>query len=1175
MNTELELNLSGFGYTDIYKAERLPVLDRMFKQYVSAQDEALGERFDNYRKGCPLPALQESELLIHVAEHLEDFLVKAFGVEKERNLLRLSQAEIDPIYVFKEKLVKPAVKRKRSEAESFQSLHAKLLTLLAVGNETDIELAIARFWLKCREQDDRASIEFIEQWAWAAYNSVDGKRLIGKWTGFDLPRKVDPLNLVPIVPLKGDAAGRVMGLEERQRRRDGFALTDKRFNLRQVMDHVNYCVYCHDHEGDFCSKGFPDREQGGFRKNALGVELTGCPLEERISEAHTLKRCGNTLGALAVIMIDNPLLPATGHRICNDCMKSCIYQKQSPVDIPQIETRILTDVLEWAWGFEIYYLLTRWNPLNRKRPYTESYHGTAVLCVGTGPAGFNLAYHLLQAGFAIAAVDGLKIEPLPSAWTGGADAAPYPIRNIAELNESLEERTTLGFGGVAEYGITVRWDKNFLKLVYLTLARSKYFSVYGGVRFGGTITTEDAWNMGFEHIALATGAGKPTVIPVKNNLVRGMRQASDFLMALQLTGAAKWDSLANLQVRMPALVIGGGLSAIDTATEVQAYYIREVEKLLSRYETLLAMGHWQELTDQSEHEVLQEFLAHGRQIRAERLRAAEADELPDFAALVRNWGGVTVTYRRGMHESPAYLRNHEEIDKALEEGIFYAEGLDPQEAVVDVLGHIAAMKFKKLEQDEQGQWQDTGERVELPARAVFVAAGSSPNTVYNREHPDTFKMQGQYFATYRVEGDAELKLADTLGGIKGEQAGFFTSYEHNGRRISVYGDNHPLFQGSVVKAMASAKQGAQEIVRLYADRVSGVNRGETDWGKLAARLEASLRPRIAYVERLSEHLTSITVHAPQAARHWVPGQIYRLQNYYERATRIGNTVLQMEGMAIDGVDVDKEAGEIKLLVNSVGTSSRLASRLKVGEPVILMGPTGTGLPMPDNSIVTVMGGHSAVTSLIDGSSAWRAAGNQVIFIGHFRDQSRAKPVQAIIEILADQAIWVLDDGPAMSCRRPQDQCFVHGMDDFLQACMENAGGYTDWLVKTDCLILSDHPVPMGKVASTLRGKLKHMLKPGIKAVAAVNSPMQCMMKEVCAQCLCRHHDPETGEPAGVVFSCFNHHQPLFQVDFVNLQSRQEQNGVLEKVSNQWLSFLLRNAADQNQASEIQPSSASA
>ena len=75
-----------------------------------------------------------------------------------------------------------------------------------------------------------------------------------------------------------------------------------------------------------------------------------------------------------------------------------------------------------------------------------------------------------------------------------------------------------GFGGVAEYGITVRWDKNFLKLIYLSLMRRPYFQVFGGVRFGGTITIEDAWEMGFDHFVVAVGAGLPKALPIPGSL---------------------------------------------------------------------------------------------------------------------------------------------------------------------------------------------------------------------------------------------------------------------------------------------------------------------------------------------------------------------------------------------------------------------------------------------------------------------------------------------------------------------------------------------------------------------------------------------------------------------------------------------------------------------------------
>jgi len=127
------------------------------------------------------------------------------------------------------------------------------------------------------------------------------------------------------------------------------------------------------------------------------------------------------------------------------------------------------------------------------------------------------------------------------------------VRDVRTLYESLDDRVMAGFGGVAEYGITVRWDKNFLKLVRLLLERRAEFAMYGGVRFGGTVALEDALELGFDHVALAMGAGKPTVLDIPNGLARGVRAASDFLMALQLTGAAKADSIANMQLRLPVV----------------------------------------------------------------------------------------------------------------------------------------------------------------------------------------------------------------------------------------------------------------------------------------------------------------------------------------------------------------------------------------------------------------------------------------------------------------------------------------------------------------------------------------------------------------------------------------------------------------------------------------------
>jgi len=79
---------------------------------------------------------------------------------------------------------------------------------------------------------------------------------------------------------------------------------------------------------------------------------------------------------------------------------------------------------------------------------------------------------------------------------------------------------------------------------------------------------------------------------------------------------------------------------------------------------------------------------------------------------------------------------------------------------------------------------------------------------------------------------------------------------------------------------------------------------------------------------------------------------------------------------------------------------------------------------------------------------------------------------------------------------------------------------------------------------------------GHRELASINSPMQCMMKEICAQCLQPHRDPLTGK-LSYVFSSFNQDQPLDRVDFEGLAARLAQNSVQEKLTAQWIGHCLR------------------
>ncbi|HKQ31303.1 MAG TPA: FAD-dependent oxidoreductase, partial [Burkholderiales bacterium] len=812
-------------------------------------------------------------------------------------------------------------------------------------------------------------------------------------------------------------------------------------------------------------------------------------------EMHTLKKVGQTVAALAMIMVDNPMCPVTGHRICNDCMKGCIYQKQEPVNIPQIETRCLIDVLALPWGVEIYDLLTRWNPLRASQWLPKPYNGLKVLVCGMGPAGFTLAHHLLMEGFAVVGVDGLKIEPLARALVD------QPVEHYVDLVEALDQRVMAGFGGVAEYGITVRWDKNFLKLIYLSLSRRQQFQVFGGVRFGGTITVEEAWHLGFDHVVVAVGAGLPRALPVPGSLAIGMRQANDFLMALQLTGAAKRTSLANLQVRLPAVVIGGGLTGVDTATEVQAYYIVQVEKTLERYETLVDECGEKAVRadlDAASLEILEEFLSHGREVRAERERAKRDGTVPNFIPLVHRWGGVTIAYRRSLRESPAYTRNHEELTKALEEGIFYAEGLDPKEAKLDKHGHVEGMIFRRQTRAEDGTWTVQGEIV-LPARAVLVATGARPNVAYEFEHKGHFQKQHGHYQTFHHVDD-KIEPVPVAAHLKASDVGPFTSYQLEHKRVSFIGDTHPVFHGSVVGAVASGKRTYPDIVRSLGERVG--QRGDAaEYGAFRKKIAALLDTRVDRVRRLATSVVEIVVRAPLAARRFQPGQFFRLQNFETGAPSVDGTTLHAEGIALTGSRVDREQGTVSLIVHEGGASSRIVSTMKPGDPVSLMGPTGVRARLDDGATVMVVTEGFGTAHLRAVGPALLHKKSRVLHIALY-ERAEDLYLQDELEAASDATLWITRHGTPIPARRPQDRSATGEAVDVVRR-------YAQGELGAPAIPLQDVQRMMLQASSCIVRAFRHARENELavffptrpETTASINTPIQCGLKGVCSQCL--------------------------------------------------------------------------
>jgi NAD(P)H-flavin reductase len=379
----------------------------------------------------------------------------------------------------------------------------------------------------------------------------------------------------------------------------------------------------------------------------------------------------------------------------------------------------------------------------------------------------------------------------------------------------------------------------------------------------------------------------------------------------------------------------------------------------------------------------------------------------------------------------------------------------------------------------------------------------------------------------------------------------------DGRYISFFGDLHPGFAGNVVKAMASARRGVETVSRSLQTRPPTL----VSPAELASQMNSELRAVVERVQRLTPTIVEVVVRAPRAARSFRPGQFFRLHDFESHAARVRDTTLLMEGVALTGAAVDVARGLVSLIVLEMGGSSSLCHRLAPGEPVVLMGPTGEPTFIPSGHTLCLVGGGLGNAVLFSIGQEARRRGNRVVYFAGYRTHAdRFKPEQ--IEAAADVVVWSVDTGPAIVPTRSDDRTFsgnvVEAMHAYASGALSDAAIPLD---RIDRLIVIGSDRMMAAVANARHTRLRQWLGtvPTDAAIGSINSPMQCMMKEICGQCLQMHRDPVSGEER-VVFSCVNQDQPLDCVDFGVLRARLAQNSTQEKLSAAWLDLCLKSVA---------------
>lgn len=1186
----------GISYQSLLQKEGLRLVDQAFFDYLLVIDSALHQSLLQFRKHPEsIDDARYNDLMLAVAPVMEAFVLQLFLIDA--NVFKQQLTSAEAVLEFRSKFiqVKGAVTTdEKLSTMGFSDLTDWLLLRLGCSEQEFSQKKLVDFGLDLSRSSDSDAILYLQQWCFLARENHQWKERLQNWYIFWQPQKIHPC---AVAIEYDDSTNSICSKKSTANSRDNFSLIPSYWDNDQSMMHVEYCKYCHDRAVDYCRSGFYQKKSDpsqGFRSNRSGQVLSGCPLDQKISQMHWLQRQHFTLSALIVVMIDNPFCLVTGHRICNDCMQSCIFQKQDPVDTPQVESGILRSVLQLPWGVEIIDLLIKWNPLRAQEFLPALDNGRSVLVMGLGPGGFSMMHHLWMRGCAVTAMDGVFLQP----WPHGDIMAP--IEDFSVIDKVLSDRAPLGFGGVCEYGITSRWDKNLLSVVYLSLLRRQHCQMIGGVRFGGTLMVDDAWDLGFDHFVLATGAGLPKALNVPNSLAKGMFQASDFLMALQNLGAQSDQNITSLTMQLPCVVIGAGLTAVDAATEAQTYYLHLVQLVYLRMTKLFSVKGAravQEMFSQQDFTKLKMWFGHGRAIFAEKSLARSENRLVCFRSLLRSWGGVRIIYRGRIESAPAYRSNHAELQAALDAGIIFQEQTDLCAVDVDDTGSVNGLSclqpwdevsceavsicrveriagywrcFAKGHADVLHEdmvirlfdacknqqlipsrwkissvnddffdiklWQGSALDLSffldepcvlsvsevyrdcyLDAKTVLVATGSQPNTAYAYEHKGYFDRCDGFYKLFELSKDGN----HIKEGSQQSDKAFFTSYYNQGRRVSVVGDLHPQYHGSVVKALASSQAAVSGIMRQM------VSLPVTQYSHQSVRDLFSVF--LLKKKYLFADYYMLTIYAPWVVKKFSPGHLIKLQAYTFGEKGMTDAIGH-EPVACQPYDYDRQAKTLSFVLKDDSLAKKILLRVPEGGALMAMGPTGVRLSRTQLAKrVLLLADHERLSSACLYAKHYELYSKGVDFFV-LRSEIALRLVSSLS--ISSQVKWCDIEELPLLCSATIDIYSKIVLQGSFSLIRTFYGAYNQHFKKTNN---SQYP----------------------ELIAYVGGPMQCMLKGICAQCLQWQIDPQTGIRTKAVFSCSWQDQPLHMVDMDHYEQRQDRCQAFAQLNEQWALCSLR------------------
>ena len=646
-------------------------------------------------------------------------------------------------------------------------------------------------------------------------------------------------------------------------------------------------------------------------------------------------------------------------------------------------------------------------------------------------------------------------------------------------------------------------------MIRLVLERFDHFSIMGGVRFGGAITSNTAFtpideantpSLHMDHIALCMGSGKPNIHP-SIPLAKGVHYASDFLMALQLEGAFEKESTINFDIELPAIVMGGGLTSIDTAVEILAYYPRYVEKIAKSVER---NSHDQD-NNSYLREKTQRLLSHHAALENERQQAKKEKRAVDFYPLLKKWGGITLLYRGSLKKAPAYRLNHEEVQHALNHGVHILEDMHILDVVTNAYKDITHINVV----NKQGQCTD------IVARTLILSTGTAPNTNLLKDEPDLFS------------------FGLDARGFPHLQEKFILYKRGDGRSMTVFGDMNPSYHGSVVKALASAKEGAS-VVEKSLQQI-------TSTGDMALPsvqdLKTLVQPHIQKIIHHSNGMAELVVKAPFAAHHTHPGQFFKCQfpkNSLTEKKKYPPLILSAYG-------IDKIQGTLSLMVLNKGIAAHLLQTLTPGDPFFLMGPNGAPSHIPHQKNVVLMGqgfGNIVLSPIVQDM---KAAGCTITYIASYPHKKDILDIKTLQKSCDHLYICLEQDEGGDTF--PDAAHVTWGKGSLHDAVLWVYKTSPHLFQSTEYLLVIAAPHTLQDIQTLFMNDLKDCFPPDILMEGSFTSPMQCMLKGVCARCVQWVIDPYTQQKKPV-FTCEQQDHSLFSMDLDAFHMRLGQHKLL-------------------------------